>query len=538
MRRIIVILLLAMFVSSASAGIESLTKNSEFTEPDPTDDGTVDVPEWTFFKLNRINYWPDSNDPGYESAGVLQTGWKHWDSMWQKTDFQLEADTVYTLKASVKLDRTGNNGVFLVFGAIDSDGNGTGLATSDPLLAPDADNYHEYSYSIDTSEAGVSSHVGEYLRVDVRRYGTNWTRFDYVRLLPDRPIIVTQPQDNLADPNADFYIGVASESDPNYTWYLSDDDQIGSDTVVGDNSDTLTFTNVSSSLDGKYVYCVVDNSTTYTATSDMAQIVLPKLMGYWKLDNDLTDASGNGWTGNASSTNFVTTDGIDGGSYEFLEDPNYSINIPGSADPFNNFNVGLTVSAWVKMPEAGSTWSAIVSKNSANTNGWMLGVTASGEYPYFSVRNCSDIRSGRDSDNPVNIVDNQWHLLTGTYNPVTGESKLYIDAELNVESTSTDSPVLTDAEVRIGDQYAVDPQYPFKGLVDDVRIYNYPLTKYEVIDLYNEMAEPDKAVCVDPYAEQFDLTGPAGEPDCIVDFYDFAEISLHWLDCSTYPNCQ
>lgn len=33
----------------------------------------------------------------------------------------------------------------------------------------------------------------------------------------------------------------------------------------------------------------------------------------------------------------------------------------------------------------------------------------------------------------------------------------------------------------------------------------------------------------------YDLTGPEGQPDCKVDFYDFAELAAHWLECNLIP---
>ena len=33
----------------------------------------------------------------------------------------------------------------------------------------------------------------------------------------------------------------------------------------------------------------------------------------------------------------------------------------------------------------------------------------------------------------------------------------------------------------------------------------------------------------------YDFTGPEGEPDCIIDLYDLAEIAAHWLECTLVP---
>lgn len=33
----------------------------------------------------------------------------------------------------------------------------------------------------------------------------------------------------------------------------------------------------------------------------------------------------------------------------------------------------------------------------------------------------------------------------------------------------------------------------------------------------------------------YDFSGPAGEPDCKVDLFDFAEFAAAWLECSLIP---
>ena len=75
----------------------------------------------------------------------------------------------------------------------------------------------------------------------------------------------------------------------------------------------------------------------------------------------------------------------------------------------------------------------------------------------------------------------------------------------------------------------------FVGMLDDVRIYNYALSCVQVASMYVDFVPTAEVCCVD-YAT--DLSGPLGEPDCIVDIYDLVEFArTHWLTCNIVPDC-
>ena len=80
-----------------------------------------------------------------------------------------------------------------------------------------------------------------------------------------------------------------------------------------------------------------------------------------------------------------------------------------------------------------------------------------------------------------------WYHVVGTYNKTTGEQKLYVNGQLvntqNHTAGNTVVPYTMNANMRIGHS-RVNNGY-FNGTIDDMRIYNKPLSSQEVQGLYN-----------------------------------------------------
>jgi hypothetical protein len=356
--------------------------------------------------------------------------------------------------------------------------------------------------------------------------------------LPKTPLIMEQPEDTIvaAGSTAIFSITVVSPEEPDYQWYESEDDiaKPKTDTLLtGEVADTLVLSNVEVAEACTYYFCEVTN-TEGSVVSETALLEVERLMGWWKLDGDLTDSSGNGWDGVMADPNFAP--GIIDQAQEFFRDGRFT-EITGSGEAFNNYDLGgMTVSAWIKSGSNG--WLEFASKQYINPDpeiweqiGWVMGLDTTGA-PYF------DIRGGATTyptTTPVN--DNQWHLLTATFDKATGVVSMYIDGELEkAGSPSMGSIQMTDRELIFGAGENTGDT-PYEGLLDDVRIWNYAKSAWDVIDMYNEIIEPDKNVCIEEYAAKADISGPDCEPDCKIDIYDFVEVAAGWLGCGLYPNC-
>jgi len=150
----------------------------------------------------------------------------------------------------------------------------------------------------------------------------------------------------------------------------------------------------------------------------------------------------------------------------------------------------LTITAWI-YPEDFSTNSAIL--RTAGTNyGYFLYVGKTTKKLLFMLGNGTDSQwmSGNTA-----LSENQWYFVTVTYDTLTDTVKIYINGQLDAEYTySYDTIAYTGTYLTIG---SVWKQYQFwKGVIDEVRIFNRALSENEIKMLYyNKIgAVPSKAI--------------------------------------------
>ena len=93
---------------------------------------------------------------------------------------------------------------------------------------------------------------------------------------------------------------------------------------------------------------------------------------------------------------------------------------------------------------------------------------------------------------PDVLTQNEWALVGATYDNATGIATLWYDGQAQEEVNIGQIELATQFPIRIGLRDGEDRV--FKGVIDDIRIYNYALTDDEVLSLYNGLeAESDEA---------------------------------------------
>ena len=117
-------------------------------------------------------------------------------------------------------------------------------------------------------------------------------------------------------------------------------------------------------------------------------------------------------------------------------------------------------------------------------------------------------------------------MLTATHNATTNQTILYHNG-LPIIASSNIFPGF-DPLIHVGNSHIGD--YPYYGAIDDLRFYNYDLDALEVAYLYTDVTG---TVCYQNPAT--DVSGPGGNPDCVVDIYDLAELADAWLECNRVP---
>ena len=174
---------------------------------------------------------------------------------------------------------------------------------------------------------------------------------------------------------------------------------------------------------------------------------------------------------------------------------------------------GMTISVWAKGMPGG--WNPFVSKYGEGP-GWQLRDDGS----TGTTNACWTIRSpgganilganvyGNSDDMATRSVstgnDGNWHHYAGTYSPITGLRRLYIDGKLAAAETGNGAYNLASVEhLCIGAKDSPPgnniANY-FTGEIYDVRIYNYALPEYQIVALANGITNAPNQVDVIPGA--------------------------------------
>ncbi|MBN1845210.1 MAG: immunoglobulin domain-containing protein [Sedimentisphaerales bacterium] len=518
-------LTLASFTLEATPGTTGSTKRAAINgiqliqktfplmagNPDPPDD-----PDLTGDQVptNKTMSWTTAEDPNNGNYGA-------------GPDPSVVGHYVYltTDKAALEATPAGDTADSAIYRGYQTVGNET---------------YTPGVYNADTNAGGLDTDKVYYWRIDERSdYGAGedpnywigeiWT-FQTTKLLPVfNP--GGQPDNTAAFPGdaASLVVSVTSDTEEHYAWKKVDPDG-GEDPNVGTDSATLAFDSVQVTDEGQY-YCVITNDAGPVA-SNAAWLIVKRLVGRWELNNDLNDSK-EGRTGGmyyadgtASTDPNFSDDGIedligqDGQSFRFYGDGKH-VRIADTAEDYNFYRLsGLTASAWVKTTQ--TDWGAPVSKQDREAYvGWIL-----------NVNNTSGVMTIRQAHNDIEgdtaVNDGEWHLVTGTYDPATGQADVYIDGQWENGWVDTAPLSVQTKPVVIGAE-TDDGQWPYTGLVDDVRVYNYPLSSFDIALLYISIRQ-SAVICAEPVTIDYNN-------DCIQDLLDFAIFARTWLLCNNVPTC-
>jgi hypothetical protein len=143
----------------------------------------------------------------------------------------------------------------------------------------------------------------------------------------------------------------------------------------------------------------------------------------------------------------------------------------------------LTLTIWANLDliDAPEGWKAIVAKGRTELGGGTEYVDEFYGF-YVSPDNNWHVNAGGLWDDSQAAAGGQWHHLAFVQDGPAGEGYFYIDGEV-VMSGGADSCDTTGRPLFIGaagTDVDVDVFEPFKGRIDDVRIYSYALSQLEI----------------------------------------------------------
>jgi uncharacterized repeat protein (TIGR03806 family) len=230
---------------------------------------------------------------------------------------------------------------------------------------------------------------------------------------------------------------------------------------------------------GTALISIAVNDGVVATTGSFTATVRGLLAAYYKFEGDAQDSSGQGNNGVLNGGVTFVPGKIGAQAIQFDGSSGY-VQIPVSA--INDF----TISLWLKTSDTGGTgqWWA----GRGLVDGEVSG--ASTDFGAALVGSKFALGVGGTNGNPdVTILsttavnDGTWHHVLATRNSTTGQMAVYVDG--NQESTGTGSvgPRTGPPTLRIGSIQTGTGAGFLAGTVDDVRIYNYVLSRSQISSL-------------------------------------------------------
>jgi hypothetical protein len=231
-------------------------------------------------------------------------------------------------------------------------------------------------------------------------------------------------------------------------------------------------------LAGNYVvYCTVNDGRGGEALDsiglevrDFSQVQNGNMVAYYPFSGNALDSSGFNNNGTTHSLGFVADrNGAAGSAASFNGTSGY-IEVPNSASL--DFQQAITVNFWMKIgaffpreqyPISHGNWQ----------NRWKFSIT--NNHLRWTVKTTAGIK---DLDSETELTTGTWYNVTGLYDG--SDMEVYLDGNLDA-FVSWSGPILTTAiNLTIGQDLPTEQTYNFQGVLDQVRIYDHPLTVNQI----------------------------------------------------------
>jgi len=203
---------------------------------------------------------------------------------------------------------------------------------------------------------------------------------------------------------------------------------------------------------------------------------VPGLIAYWPFDGDLDDAVGDSDGTAQGSTDIAFADAQFGEGID-LDGVDQFVETPAENEEMFDFQdgTGFSISAWFSVNEFSKSWQALIAKGEGNR--WRVH-RRGGESIMTGNGGAGDVPAGG-----TDVTSGEIHHLVLVSDPDGGEVRFYIDGELestggapNIESNDNPMMIGENPDAR---------NRTWAGLIDDVGIWDRPITEDEVATIWN-----------------------------------------------------
>ena len=218
------------------------------------------------------------------------------------------------------------------------------------------------------------------------------------------------------------------------------------------------------------------------------------LVAYYPFSGNANDLSGFNNNGTVSGAVLVPDRWGNTASAYTFDGVNDNISVTSSTSL--NFQNSISINFWIKVGEFFERESYPISHGNWE-NRWKISIT--NKHLRWTVKTNTGVK---DLDSETELVLNNLYNVTALYDG--NDYEIYINGNLDAFTSFSGSILTTPIALMIGQILPGNTQYNFKGVLDDIRIYNYALSYNKIQTLYDYVSDVnDEEVVKIP--EQYNL---------------------------------
>jgi len=221
-------------------------------------------------------------------------------------------------------------------------------------------------------------------------------------------------------------------------------------------------------------YFVADSASIQITVTDSSEGEFGFPILYLPFSGTAEDKSGYGHSVSISGPTFVPDRGGNLNSALHFDGDNDRVQISNSDDL--NFTDAVSVSLWLNIEEYFGHEAYPISHGNWE-NRWKISVTSEGLR--WTVKTSAGVR---DLDTVTDLGLNIFYHIVTLYDGYNFD--IYVNGILDQHTTFSGAINQTSLDLTIGQVLPGNTTYNFKGIIDDIRLYDYGLTSAEILALY------------------------------------------------------
>jgi len=199
------------------------------------------------------------------------------------------------------------------------------------------------------------------------------------------------------------------------------------------------------------------------------------LVAFYPFTGNANDVSGFNNNGTVSGAVLIADRWGNAASAYSFDGVNDNIKVLSSSSL--NFQNSVTINFWMKVGEFYDREAYPLSHGNWENR---LKISISNKHLRWTVKTNSETR---DLDSETELVKNNLYNVTVLYDG--SDFEIYIDGELDAFTSHSGLIMTTPIDLMIGQVLPGNTEYNFKGVLDDIRMYNYALPYSSIQSLYD-----------------------------------------------------